>query len=154
MSQTHNLTISSAIEICSKPDHYSKELLYAACTLLASTLKAHRQDNSERPLSIHKLKEKAAQAYINIYNGDEIGNPKHLKRLFKYLDSTYLLYSKICEQSRSSSRVGSDMPEVGLIAKYVKRDKDIVGDILNRLKAVKPHQTSNADKSLSTNENK
>lgn len=124
MSQTHCLTIADAVEICSKPDHHTKEELNAACTMLAAAVKSKLDHHED--LEINRVKENAAQAYINLYKGEDTKNIKHLEKLLKYLDSTAQLYSLINKQLKN------EMPEIGLIAKVVKKDRDIVKDILNR----------------------
>lgn len=124
MQNIHFLTETDAIEICSRPDHYTKEQLYAACTTLASYVRAKRETFED--VNVHKVKENAAQAYVNLYKGEDTKEIKHLEKLLKYLDSTAQLYSLINKQLKN------EMPEIGLIVKVVKKDRDIVKDILSR----------------------
>lgn len=124
MQNIHFFTVADATEICSKPDHYSKEQLYAACTKLASYIKAKKEIVED--IDVQKVKENAAQAYVNLYKGEDTKEIKHLEKLLKYLDSTAQLFGLINKQLKN------EMPEIGLIAKVVKKDRDIVKDIINR----------------------
>ena len=130
------MTIKEALNICSAPCQYSVQQLKAASIFLAANYSTADTNNAgavaeeQRAVEadIKKLKQDAAEAYLAIYTGSEIKDIKPLQKLLKYLDSTAQVYNIINKQLKKN------VPEIGLIAKYVKRDKEIVEDIIDRIR--------------------
>lgn len=114
------LDLKEALDICSKPEDYPAYDISIACKALAAYVKDNHLDEP----GIKTIKHEVAATYIAIYKGDEIKEDKPLKKLYKYLDSTSQVYSQINKELKKN------IPEIGLIAKYITRDKEIVEDML------------------------
>lgn len=120
ISELVRLDLKSAIDICAKPESHRADEVVAACKMLASYIKDNHLDEPE----LKSIKHDVAATYIAIYKGDEIKEDKCLKKLYKYLSSASEVYKQINKELKKS------VPEIGLIAKYINRDKEIVEDIL------------------------
>lgn len=131
MQKQHFMDIDSALEISINPSQYHTELVYAASTIVANAYRnLKKPQEADSDLEIAKLKKAAARAYVAIYKGETEHDLHALEKLAKYLSTMNNLYSKLYEAT------GPSMPEAGLIAKLVKRDFDIVENIILRQKSV------------------